>query len=297
MCLSAFEGYLGFWDSTKQSLTNHQDVQKKKITCPTNSYTKITCPKNSHTKIYPKNSHTKNHIVHKCPKNPHDQNHNQKFSMIKITIENFPCLKSQSQKFPWSYVTHLTKIFHSPKSHTHKIFPCSQNFSIPTKFCHVHEIKFTHANKISRIYHECIHPNPHDKFFTISMPPKSKPKFIQQHHKLPTLPKFMSHQHCPSYTMTKKYNNSKMLQNQDYNIINHTMPQIPTRAHNKMTISQHQTFNEAWKMFHNIFPNKQTKKNSLWSPCGNVEHGSSGLEGAPPHHSIQVMDDISFHEK
>ena len=97
--------------------------KKKKITCPTNSYTKITCPKNSHTKICPKNSHTKNHIVHRCPKNPHDQNHNQKFSMIKITIENFPCLKSQSQKFPWSYVTHLTKIFHSPKSHTHKIFP------------------------------------------------------------------------------------------------------------------------------------------------------------------------------
>ena len=59
----------------------------------------------------------------------------------------------------------------------------------------------------------------------------------------------MSHQHCPNYTITKnnKYNTSKMLQSQDYNMINHTMPQIPTRAHNKMTMSHQQTFNEAWK--------------------------------------------------
>ena len=34
-------------------------------------------------------------------------------------------------------------------------------------------------------------------------------KFIQQHQKLPTLPKFMTHQHCSSYIMPKKYNNSK----------------------------------------------------------------------------------------
>ena len=34
-------------------------------------------------------------------------------------------------------------------------------------------------------------------------------KFIQQRHKLPTLPKFMTHQHCSSYIMPKKYNNSK----------------------------------------------------------------------------------------
>ena len=42
---------------------------------------------------------------------------------------------------------------------------------------------------------------------------------------------------------------------------------------------------------------KKPKKNSPSSLCGNVEHGSWGLEGAPPHHSIQMMDGISFHEK
>ena len=44
--------------------------------------------------------------------------------------------------------------------------------------------------------------------------------------------------------MTKRYNITKMLQSQDYNVINHTMPQISTRAHNNpITISQHQTPN------------------------------------------------------
>jgi len=60
----------------------------------------------------------------------------------------------------------------------------------------------------------------------------------------------MSYQHCPNYTITQKKNKcntSKMLQSQDYNMNNHTMPQIPTRAHNKMTISHDQTFNGAWK--------------------------------------------------
>ena len=38
-----------------------------------------------------------------------------------------------------------------------------------------------------------------------------------------------------------------MLQSQDYNVINHTLPQIPTSAHNKMAMSHDQTFNEAWK--------------------------------------------------
>ena len=87
-----------------------------------------------------------------------------------------------------------------------------------------------------------------NKFFKISMPPKSKPKFIQQHDKLPTLAKFMSHQHCPSYTMNKKYNDSKMLQSQDYNMVNHAMPQISTRPHNNtMTMSQHQILNGTFK--------------------------------------------------
>ena len=57
------------------------------------------------------------------------------------------------------------------------------------------------------------------------------PKF----YKPPTLSKL--------HQKKKKYNTSKMLQNQHYNMINHTMPQIPTRSHNTMTMSQHQIFN------------------------------------------------------
>ena len=114
------------------------------------------------------------------------------------------------------------------------------------------------------------------------------PKF----YKPPTLSKL---HHDKKKKKKKKYNTSKMLQNQHYNMINHTMPQIPTRSHNKMTMSHHQTFNEAWS---NTFPNKKKpKKNSPWSPFENMEHGSWGLEGSPPHHSIQMMDDISCHEK
>ena len=115
----------------------------------------------------------------------------------------------------------------------------------------------------------------------MSMPPK----FIQQHHKLSTLPKFHK---LPTLSKLhhdqKKYNTSKMLQSQHYNMINHTMPQIPTRSHNKMTMSHHQTFNEARN---NIFPNKETKEKftlmSIW------EYGACVLGSwrSPPHHSIQ----------
>jgi len=61
---------------------------------------------------------------------------------------------------------------------------------------------------------------------------------------------FISHQRCPSYTMTKRYNTSKMLQSQHYNMINDTMPQIPTRSHNnKMTTSQDQIFNSKSQIY------------------------------------------------
>ena len=76
------------------------------------------------------------------------------------------------------------------------------------------------------------------------------PKF----YKPPTLSKL---HHDQKKKKKEKYNTSKMLQNQHYNMINHTMPQIPTRSHNKMTMSHHQTFNEAWS---NTFPNKKNQR-------------------------------------
>ena len=67
---------------------------------------------------------------------------------------------------------------------------------------------------------------------------------------------FMIHQHCPSYTMTKKNNTSRMLQSEHFqNMINQTMP--PKFQNNQMTISHHETFN---KTYNNIFPSKETKE-------------------------------------
>ena len=86
-----------------------------------------------------------------------------------------------------------TKFFHT---HTYKILPCSwnKNLHMSTNFPHTSRICST---------------KPTPQIFHNLNSPKSKPKFIQQHHIVPTLPKFMTHQHCSSYTMTKKYNNSK----------------------------------------------------------------------------------------
>ena len=79
-----------------------------------------------------------------------------------------------------------------------KILPYPQKFSIPTsllifistKLLTCPWNKFTHANKISHMHHEYVHTRSQHRFFTMPMLPKSKPKFIQQHHKLPTLSKF-----------------------------------------------------------------------------------------------------------
>ena len=115
------------------------------------------------------------------------------------------------------------------------------------------------------MHHEFVHTSLQHIVFTMSMPynpSQSSSNNITncQHCRNP-----ISHQHCPNYTMTKKCNTSKILQSQHYNMTKHTMPQIPTRSHKKMTMSHHQTFNEAWN---NIFPNKETKEKltlmSMW---------------------------------
>ena len=55
-----------------------------------------------------------------------------------------------------------------------------------------------------------------------------------------------------------------MVQSQDYNVINHTMPQISTRAHNNpITISQHQTPNSKFSNSKN--PKFSNSKNPKFS--------------------------------
>ena len=146
-----------------------------------------------------------------------------------------------------------------------KILPYPQKFSIPTsllifistKLLTCPWNKFTHANEISHMHHEYVHTRSQHRFFTMPMLPKSKPKFIQQHHKLPTLSKFHKPPILSKLHHDKKINTSKMLQSQHYNMTNYTMPQISTRTHNKMTMAHHQTFNEAWN---NIFPSQEIKE-------------------------------------
>ena len=62
---------------------------------------------------------------------------------------------------------------------------------MPTNFSHMH--------------HEHIHANLQHKFFTMPMLPKFEPKFIQQHHNLPTLSK----SHKPP-TLSKVHRDQKI---------------------------------------------------------------------------------------
>ena len=78
------------------------------------------------------------------------------------------------------------------------------------------------------MHHEYIHTSPQHKFSTMPILPKSMAKLIQQHHSLPTLSKFHKPLTLFKLHHYKKYNTSKMLQSQHYNMINHTMPQTPT---------------------------------------------------------------------
>ena len=58
------------------------------------------------------------------------------------------------------------------------------------------------------------------------IPPKSKPKFIQQHHKLSTLPKFHKPPTLSKLHHGQKYNTSKMVQSQDYKMTNLQCPKF-----------------------------------------------------------------------
>ena len=100
---------------------------------------------------------------------------------------------------------------------------------MPTKFstCLMNLFNQAHTKKISQL--QCPQNPSQNSFNNIT---------YCQHYQ-----NSMSYQHCSRL----HHVNSKCPQSQDYNMINHTMPQISKRAHNnKMTMSQHQTLNEAW---------------------------------------------------
>ena len=129
------------------------------------------------------------------------------------------------------------------KFRIHKTFP----YSYPQNFA----INYT-CQQIFHIHHDFVQPSLQNKFFTISMPPKIQEKVhptnITNHQHCQNSSQLecpqnssqdssnnitnyqycqnsISHQHCPDYTMTKRYNTSSMLQSQHFqNMINHTMP-------------------------------------------------------------------------
>ena len=120
----------------------------------------------------------------------------KKYSMTnkKFLCPNkiFPC--RTRQKFFFFF-------FHT---HTHKNF-------------HTHGIGLTHSNKISTHQKWICSIKPTHQIFNTSLPTKFKSKFIHQYHKLQTLPNFISHQHCPNFTMRNNSAIQKMPQGQDYN--------------------------------------------------------------------------------
>ena len=165
----------------------------------------------------------------------------------------------------------------SKKFHTHKIFPCSWN-------------------KISQMHHEHIHTSPQHNFFTLPILPKSKPRFIQQHHKLPTLSKF----HKPPtlsklHTMIKKNEHFKnapkptLQHDQSYN--------TPISNKNTQQNDNVSASNFQWSMKQHFSKQINPKKNSPWCPCENMKHGSWDLEGSHPHQANQMLYHISYHEK
>ena len=180
-CPSKFGDFLDFWGSATQKFSSsfHAKIlmlTKKSHSIPTKIFhdQKINVP----SKFY----HNQQQQKILCPKS-------KKFPTCPCTTKKSQHVQNHNHKiFPWSNITYPTKFFPWPKFHAHKSIPYPQKFSrptnlsilIPTKFCHVHEIKFTHSNKISHMHHEYIHTSLQHKFFTMSMPPKSKPKFIQQ---------------------------------------------------------------------------------------------------------------------
>ena len=84
-------------------------------------------------------------------------------------------------------------------------------------------------------------------------------KFIQQHHILPTLPKFITYQHCSSYTMPKNTTiqniplKPRLQHDRPYNVPNF----------NNSTQQQNDnvsTSNFQWNIKTTIFPNKEKKE-------------------------------------
>ena len=119
-----------------------------------------------------------------------------------------------------------------------------QSLHMPTNFSHMH--------------HEHIHPNLQHRFFTMPILPKFKPKFVQQHHNVPTLSKFhkpptLSKLHHDQKTTLQECSKAKIFKHDQ----SHNDPKF---QNNQMTISHHEIFNETCNNLFFFFPSKETKE-------------------------------------
>ena len=162
--------------------------------------------------------------------------------------------------------------------------PQTSSILIPTKFCHVHKI------------YTCQQNFPHASWIYSTKPTQKKfhnfnaPKIQAKIHSITS--------HIANITKIPWATNivqdcTMSIQNVPRaKIITWSIIQCP-KFQKEHTTTKWQCLNIKLSMKHEQKKISQ-KKNSPWSPCGNVEHGFRGLEGGPLHHSFQVMDGIFF---
>ena len=136
-----------------------------------------------------------------------------------------------------------------------KKLPITLNISmhIPTKVCHVHKTKFTHANKFSHIYHERI-PISQAQSFHDANTPKVQTKIHPTTSQITYIVKIPKSTNIAQIApRSKKKHTSRMLQSQhSKHDQSHNAPKI-----SKVIISHYEIFNETWN---NILPSKETKE-------------------------------------
>ena len=162
--------------------------------------------------------------------------------------------------------------------------PQTSSILIPTKFCHVHKI------------YTCQQNFPHASWIYSTKPTQKKfhnfnaPKIQAKIHSITS--------HIANITKIPWATNivqdcTMSIQNVPRaKIITWSIIQCP-KFQKEHTTTKWQCLNIKLSMKHEQKKISQ-KKNSPWSPCGNVEHGFWGLEESPLHHSFQVMDGIFF---
>ena len=118
------------------------------------------------------------------------------------------------------------------------------------------------------MHHEYIHTSLQHKFFTMSMPTKSRPKFIQQYHKLPTLSKFNEPPTLPKLHHNPKQIDTTLQKCSKAKITTWSIIHYPKFQLVHTTKWQCLTIKLSMKHGNKIFPNKETKEKltlkSMW---------------------------------